>query len=358
MTAIVQMRTFDQKGQQTVPVEVTITGTDPTCTTAKAIVVAAAKKFKSVTKQSRVYHGMTRLEMAGDVLLEDLKGNHVVLAGKVGWKGALAGAVAGAGYPSEKICGNVDAQVIEVPAVPSSASTSAGDAQAAEPDAESRQHELAEAAKSERSDGVVLVWKDTQDNGYLSNWAKSPIVLDGTKYNCVEQWIMASKARACGDGSVEYQVMRTANPRKQKALGRSIDKKAVDRHWGVQQKWNIQLRGCTAKFQQNETLARRLLQTGQKPIAEASPSDTIFGIGLAPNNPLAQDPANWRGLNLLGKALMQVREELRQHISAGKDLATFQLNSEVMESSTTHDLVDVSIPLETESSAEDSDIPG
>jgi len=215
--------------------------------------------------------------------------------------------------------------------------------------------QLKNAAESKRSDGVVLVWKDTQDNSYLSNWAKSPIFLDGATYNCVEQWIMASKARACGDQSVQEQVMQTKNPRKQKGLGRSIDKKAVDRYWKVQQKWNVQLRGCRAKFQQNHKLATSLLQTGQKPIAEASPSDEIFGIGLAPSNPLAQDPANWKGLNLLGKALMQVRNELRDHILAGKDLSTFQLDAELKSLSTPRDLDDAEVASETNSYTEQSD---
>ena len=60
--------------------------------------------------------------------------------------------------------------------------------------------------------------------------------------------------------------MQTPNPRKQKELGRSIDKKSVNRHWKVQQKWSVQLRGCRAKFQQNEVLARSLvcLETSRK----------------------------------------------------------------------------------------------
>jgi ribA/ribD-fused uncharacterized protein len=47
-------------------------------------------------------------------------------------------------------------------------------------------------------------------------------------------------------------------------------------------------------------------------LVEASPVDPIWGIGLAANNPLAQDPREWKGLNLLGYALMAAREALRQ----------------------------------------------
>ena len=45
---------------------------------------------------------------------------------------------------------------------------------------------------------------------------------------------------------------------------------------------------------------------------EASPMDTIWGIGLAQDNSQANDPTKWRGDNLLGFALMVVRDQLQQ----------------------------------------------
>ncbi|MEY2863728.1 MAG: hypothetical protein RLY58_1435, partial [Pseudomonadota bacterium] len=45
-------------------------------------------------------------------------------------------------------------------------------------------------------------------------------------------------------------------------------------------------------------------------LVEASPVDQIWGIGLAADDPRAANPAQWRGLNLLGFALMHVREQL------------------------------------------------
>jgi len=317
MTAIIQMLNFDQR---MTPVEVKITSENPRMTSSREIIVAASKKFKSVTKSCRAYNGVTRLELRGDVSLDDLSVAHVVLSSKSGWKGASDG--------SE----NVSA---EQTADPQQNASSGQEAQGRTLEtggkAEQMQdlERLLSAARSDRAIGVVLLWKDTQDNGYLSNWSKSPFVLDGVAYNCVEQWIMSSKARACGDESTREQIMRIANPSRQKALGRSLDKKAVDRCWKLKQKWENQLRGVRAKFQQNEELAFRLLQTGQKPIAEASPSDQIYGIGLAPSNALAQDPANWKGLNLLGKALMQVRDELRTHLLGGGELSTFDIYVEL-----------------------------
>uniref|UniRef100_A0A7S1QIY4 NADAR domain-containing protein n=1 Tax=Alexandrium catenella TaxID=2925 RepID=A0A7S1QIY4_ALECA len=288
-TVVVQMITCDRVGGQTLPVDVA------TPLTASSIVAAAAKKFKSVNKQSRVYHGLTGTELNGDVHLEDLSGSCVVLGSKAGWKGAekLASSHQSAQQRAAEAAAAGPASEEAAPLIQDTSAT------------------LLEAAREERCQGVVLFWKDTQDNGYLSNWAPSPFVVDGTRYNCAEQWIMASKARACGDAEVLGMIMQSTSPRKQKGLGRSLSASTVHRVWTLQAKWRTQLLGARAKFQQNEALAVRLLRTGQKPIAEASPSDRIFGIGLAPSDPSAQDPANWRGENLLGRALAQVREELR-----------------------------------------------
>lgn len=54
-----------------------------------------------------------------------------------------------------------------------------------------------------------------------------------------------------------------------------------------------------------------LLSTGNRVLAEASPMDTIWGIGLGNENEKAQNPNTWRGQNLLGFALMEVRDEIK-----------------------------------------------
>jgi ribA/ribD-fused uncharacterized protein len=53
-----------------------------------------------------------------------------------------------------------------------------------------------------------------------------------------------------------------------------------------------------------------LINTGNRIIVEASPVDRIWGVGLAADNPEIIDPNKWNGLNLLGYALMEVRDRL------------------------------------------------
>lgn len=70
--------------------------------------------------------------------------------------------------------------------------------------------------------------------------------------------------------------------------------------------------GNVAKFSQNKRLAEFLLSTKQKILVEASPVDKIWGIGLAENTSNIDNPLTWRGKNLLGFALMAVRQQLHE----------------------------------------------
>lgn len=69
--------------------------------------------------------------------------------------------------------------------------------------------------------------------------------------------------------------------------------------------------GNVAKFTQNPAMGEFLLNTGNRVLVEASPVDKVWGIGLAGDDPRALQPAQWQGANLLGFALMRVREVLR-----------------------------------------------
>ena len=70
--------------------------------------------------------------------------------------------------------------------------------------------------------------------------------------------------------------------------------------------------GNRAKFEQNPDLMNLLLDTGDAILAEASPWDKIWEIGLYARTAKTTDPTDWPGQNLLGKTMMELREEFRQ----------------------------------------------
>merc|ERR1711933_442225 len=102
--------------------------------------------------------------------------------------------------------------------------------------------------------------------------------------------------------------MATPDPQRQKALGRQVHP-WKDALW-KRRRESVMVAAARAKFMQDPALSERLVKTYPRRIAEASPSDLIYGIGLAPNDERAQDPQNWRGENMLGRVLEQIRQEL------------------------------------------------
>lgn len=148
----------------------------------------------------------------------------------------------------------------------------------------------------------------------FSNWFISEFEVKGVRFNCVEQFMMYCKAKLFGDELTAGKIMSAARPREQKALGRSV-KNYDDEAW-CERRGRIVARGCYAKFSQNPALRDALLATDGTVLVEASPYDRIWGVGLAEHDPRVLDPRKWQGQNLLGIALMEVREKLVSELAA------------------------------------------
>jgi len=131
---------------------------------------------------------------------------------------------------------------------------------------------------------------------------------DGKLYNCCEQYMMIKKACLFNDFATAEKIHNEARPAQQKQLGREVRNFQTDL-WN-QHKFGIVWYANYLKFMQHEDLHQRLLATGDKIIAEASPVDRIWGVGLSADDDRILDPANWTGQNLLGKVLMSVRKAL------------------------------------------------
>lgn len=162
--------------------------------------------------------------------------------------------------------------------------------------------------------GVLAFWGHQPDAsgavgaGCLSQWWLSPFTVDGVTYPTAEHWMMAGKARLFGDEQGLATVLAATNPGAAKATGRKV--RGFDEDRWVKARYAIVVAGNMAKFGQHPDLRDFLRRTGERVLVEASPNDRVWGVGMGAANPHVAHPARWKGRNLLGFALMEVRERL------------------------------------------------
>lgn len=183
-------------------------------------------------------------------------------------------------------------------------------------------------------DNIVFFWqhdrkqyKEYNDRAIFSQWRYSKFK-DENKivYNSAEQYMMYQKAILMGDFEIGEKILNINiyDPKSKteskvkfgdialiKKLGRKV--KNFDEDLWNKHKFEIVKKGNILKFTQNEDLLEILLSTDDKILIEASPYDKIWGIGLKEEDAYKKDPKDYYkyGENLLGKALMYVRDELK-----------------------------------------------
>ncbi|WP_019911164.1 NADAR family protein [Paenibacillus sp. HW567] len=144
----------------------------------------------------------------------------------------------------------------------------------------------------------------------FSQWYPCSFTVEGNLFDCAEQYMMYGKARLFKDEEIAKQILRARTPREQKELGRNVsgfDKAVWDKHCK-----EIVYQGNKEKFLQNEELLKILLGTKGTTLVEASPTDRIWGVGLAEDDCRIRSRATWRGTNWLGEILTNLREDLLQ----------------------------------------------
>jgi ribA/ribD-fused uncharacterized protein len=139
----------------------------------------------------------------------------------------------------------------------------------------------------------------------LSNFHKCPIQDGEIKYNCVEQFYTAERARFFNDNLAVEKILQTDDPVQQKQTRISNMKEA---DWEVVAEETM-LKCIRAKFEQNEPLKKLLIDTHPKELVEANPHDAKWGIGLGMWSPHIHERKAW-GENRTGKILMKVRDLL------------------------------------------------
>ncbi|QSS51338.1 hypothetical protein I7I53_06636 [Histoplasma capsulatum var. duboisii H88] len=170
----------------------------------------------------------------------------------------------------------------------------------------------------------VYFWKPESDNGYLGQWypsdftwARNPADAHGDveilKYDNAEQFMMHRKGLLFApDDPITQEILArdspSPHPQDLRSLGRQIPN-FDDAVWKTH-RYAIVVEGNYLKFTQNSQLKEELLATGDRELVEASPRDRIWGVGFGAKNAGARRK-HW-GLNLLGRALMEVRERIRK----------------------------------------------
>ncbi len=158
---------------------------------------------------------------------------------------------------------------------------------------------------------------------YFSNWFSTKDIkpqftdpISSLTWNNTEETFMYYKAVFHEDFDTAAKIIKHAkelkHPNGVKDLGRQV-KNYNDKAWScVRLGYMVYVNYL--KFSQNEEFKRYLLDTDDKILVEASPVDGVWGVKLAENDPLILDEKNWKGLNLLGVALMEVRKCLGKNL--------------------------------------------
>ncbi len=146
--------------------------------------------------------------------------------------------------------------------------------------------------------------------GCLSQWWPAEFTVGDVRYATAEHWMMAGKARLFEDAEAERAALFAPTPAEAKNAGRLV--RGFDGAVWERERFALVVEGSVHKFGSDPALRSYLLSTGDRVLVEASPLDRIWGIGLAADDERTLDPARWQGLNLLGFALMEARERLRQ----------------------------------------------
>ena len=144
------------------------------------------------------------------------------------------------------------------------------------------------------------------DKSCFSQWWQAAFTVDGVNYPTAEHWMMAKKALLFEDRDQYQNIIATDSPAKAKKMGRLV--KNFDPAIWSSNAFAFVTAGNLHKFSQHPALKEFLLSTGTAVIVEASPFDKIWGIGTKAHE---TDPHKWKGNNLLGFALMEVRELLK-----------------------------------------------
>ncbi|MBR1704527.1 MAG: NADAR family protein [Clostridia bacterium] len=159
---------------------------------------------------------------------------------------------------------------------------------------------------------IIFFHRPEEEYGFLSNLYPSTFQYEDYRFDNAEQYLTFMKAHICGDEAAEEEVMQADEPRRIRRMRRRMDqeKEVYQRLW-PEIRQEVARWGVRQKFLQNQELYRQLEDTHYALLAEASDANDVWAIGLPMEEYKKYKPGNWKGQNLMGKVLMDVRRELR-----------------------------------------------
>ena len=142
----------------------------------------------------------------------------------------------------------------------------------------------------------------------LSNFHSAKFTIDDITFCNAEQYISYQKALLFEEPGIADEILSMKDPKLMKQKVKRL-KKFDQTNWSTEA-WSILKTALLAKFDQNDPLKQELLSTGTTNIGEASPTDSLFGIGLSLKSSHVTNSDKWTGKNITGVVLMEVRDSL------------------------------------------------
>ena len=173
-------------------------------------------------------------------------------------------------------------------------------------------NDSANAAKAANAP-IIGFWREKDYLGCCSNWYPAGFDFCGTHFATGEHWMMWQKACLMGDQEKADQILVAPTPRRAKELGAEV-KLYNGALWDAVREQLVYY-GVREKFLANGHERNALLSTGSSLLAEASPYDKVWGVGMTADDPRFANPAKWEGENLLGRACMRARADIRQLVA-------------------------------------------
>lgn len=165
---------------------------------------------------------------------------------------------------------------------------------------------------------LIGFFHENEEYGCFSNWYRAEFQYAGKTFANSEQFMMYHKVLMFRKYNIADEIMNTSDPAKCKKLASQKFPEFDPKLWG-KTCYTIVKRGVRAKFQQNVDILQILLGTGNALIAECSPYDNKWGIGIDIADPDRFQTKLWTGKNYLGRILMEVREELGQELALSSE---------------------------------------